>query len=69
MALTIDEKIEQAETAYHELMTGRLARVYVDRNGERIEYTSANAGRLRAYIESLKNEKNSKSRYPMKPLM
>jgi|CryGeyDrversion2_3_1046612.scaffolds.fasta_scaffold00260_3 hypothetical protein len=52
--LTIAEKLVEAETALHELLTGTSARVVVDQNGERVEYTAANAPRLRAYIEELK---------------
>lgn len=48
------EKLAAAEAAYHDLMTGRMARVIVDSNGERVEFTSASAGRLWAYIESLR---------------
>ena len=45
--------LAQARTAYHLLMTGRSARVVVDQNGERVEFTSANAERLQAYIAAL----------------
>lgn len=34
-------------------MTGKSARVVVDQNGERVEFTSINAAQLRAYIETL----------------
>lgn len=54
--MTIAEKLVEAEKAYHELMTGRAAKVYVDQNGERVEYQPANAGRLQAYIEDLKRQ-------------
>lgn len=57
--LTVAEKLVEAETALHELLTGTSARVVVDQNGERIEYTAANAGRLRAYIDELKRELSS----------
>ena len=49
------EKLVEAEAAYHDLMIGASARVVVDQNGERVEYTAANASRLQAYITSLKN--------------
>lgn len=60
MALTAEEtalyttRLTQAETALHELMLGQAARTFVDQNGERVEFTVANAGRLRAYIFELK---------------
>lgn len=37
-------------------MTGRAVRVVQDQNGERIEYTVANAPRLAAYINDLKRQ-------------
>lgn len=37
----------------HDLRTGRSARVVVDQNGERVEFTSANVAGLRAYIDEL----------------
>jgi len=54
--MTTAEKLVEAERAYHELMIGQSARVVVDQNGERIEYTAANAGKLATYIESLKRQ-------------
>lgn len=47
------ELLVQAQTAMHELRTGRSARVVVDQNGERVEFTSANVAGLRAYIDEL----------------
>lgn len=46
-------KLKQAKDAYHELMTGTSVRVFVDQNGERVEYTAANAARLSSYIRQL----------------
>ena len=54
MPLTLEEKLAEAEAAYHRLLTGTSARIYVDTNGERVEYTSANIGRLSAYINELR---------------
>ena len=54
MPLTDAERLVDAETALHELNVGRSARVFVDQNGERLEYTAANRGALRTYIEELK---------------
>ncbi len=54
--MTLQEKLDDAEAKYHQLLTGTLARVYVDQNGERIEYTAANAGRLSAYIQRLRDQ-------------
>lgn len=60
MALTVEERatyterLAGAEQALYQLMIGESARVFVDQNGERVEYAVANAQRLRAYIFELK---------------
>jgi len=54
--MTTAEKLNDAEIQYHLLLTGQKARVYVDQNGERVEYTSTTASRLLQYINSLKLE-------------
>lgn len=60
MALTAEERalletrLTDAEAQLHLVLTGQSARVFVDQNGERIEYTAANADRLQAYIANLK---------------
>jgi membrane protease subunit (stomatin/prohibitin family) len=51
---TLELRLSQAEEQYHRLLTGQAAKVFVDQNGERIEYVAANAARLAAYIEELK---------------
>jgi len=55
-SLTAAERLVEAEDALHQLLTGTSARVVVDQNGERIEYTAANVGKLRAYVQELKQE-------------
>lgn len=54
--MTPFELLQQARTEYHNLMTGLKVRVFVDHNGERVEYTNANAARLRAYIQELERQ-------------
>lgn len=54
--LTLAQKLAQAEEAYHDLMIGRSARVVVDQNGERVEFTMATAARLNSYIADLKEQ-------------
>lgn len=60
MALTTEQKalyttrLTEAEAALHKLMMGEMARVFVDQNGERVEFTATNAQRLRVYIFELK---------------
>lgn len=53
---TLQQRLDEAEAAYHDLMLGQSARVVLDQNGERVEFTAANAARLYAYIQSLKAE-------------
>ena len=50
------QKLDAARDAYDKLMTGRLARVVVDSNGEKVEFSAANASRLAAYIKQLEAE-------------
>lgn len=52
----IKDALSAAEDAYHQLMLGQSVRVLVDQNGERVEFTSANAGRLAAYVADLRRQ-------------
>ena len=52
----LQARLTDAETQYHLLMTGQTAKVFVDQNGERIEYQTATATRLSAYIMELKRQ-------------
>lgn len=60
MALTTEEiatytqRLSEAEDAYHKIALGGQPKVYVDQNGERVEYQMANLDRLRSYIHSLR---------------
>jgi hypothetical protein len=62
--MILSEQLVQARTEYHNLIVGLKARVYVDQNGERIEYTAANASRLQAYILDLERQLGSANRHP-----
>lgn len=53
---TLQERLAEAEAAYHDLLLGRSVRVFVDQNGERIEYSGANKGALYSYIQTLKHQ-------------
>lgn len=72
MALSLQQKLDDAKAAYHKLMTGVSARVYVDQNSERVEFTAINASKLAAYIQQLTvelaNEGRPASCNPYKPL-
>jgi len=50
----LETMISESETAYHALMLGQAPRVVVDQNGERVEFTSANSSKLKAYIADLR---------------
>lgn len=52
----LKKRLDDAEDAYHKLRTGAQARIFVDQNGERVEFAVANADRLRAYILELKGQ-------------
>lgn len=67
-ALTNEQKLADAESQYHLLLTGQKARVFVDQNGERVEFSVANRGSLAAYIESLKSKIGSASSTSRGPL-
>lgn len=54
--MTLAQRLAEAETAYHQLVTGGQPRVLVDQGGESITYTAASADRLSAYIEDLKRQ-------------
>ena len=54
--VTLQARLTEAENSYHTLVTGGAARVFVDQNGERIEYAVANAARLGMYIQELKRQ-------------
>jgi hypothetical protein len=51
---TYTTRLAQAEQAYHDYRTGVNARVFVDQNGERVEYSAINIAGLRSYIIELK---------------
>lgn len=53
---TLLNRLKDAEDKYHLLMTGGVAKVFVDSNGERIEFQQASHLRLAAYIEELRRQ-------------
>lgn len=48
--------LDDAELAYHNIQTGQAVKVFVDQNGERVEYSSGSSLRLVAYIDGLKRQ-------------
>ncbi len=49
-------RLAEAEAAYHSIMLGGGVKVFVDQNGERIEYQSGNIRQLSGYIQGLKQQ-------------
>lgn len=49
----LQTQLADARAAYHALMTGTMARVVVDQNGERVEFTATNRSALYQYIQQL----------------
>jgi hypothetical protein len=47
-------RIAKLEIAYEDIISGRAVKRFVDQNGEQVEYTTANASSLLAYIQTLK---------------
>lgn len=54
-------QLKEAEDALHALMIGKKA-VKVMQNGRSVEYAPADIDKLRAYIDSLKNQLQSATR-------
>lgn len=50
---SIEEKLAEAQAAYHTLLLGQVPRVIVEVDGSRVEFTSANRANLAAYIVQL----------------
>ncbi len=67
--MTDQEKLDDAKAQLHLLLTGQQARVFVDQNGERIEYTAANRAALQRYVHQLETQIASKRPGPMQVLM
>jgi hypothetical protein len=57
------ELLRQAQSAYHLLNTGGMARVIVDQNGERVEFSVARKADLYAYIQELQGQLNPVARF------
>jgi hypothetical protein len=53
---TTQQLLDQAKAARHSLVTGQLARVFMDQNGERVEFVATNIAQLDAYIRQLEGE-------------
>lgn len=65
--VTLQQKLEDAQKAYHLLNTGKMARVVVDQNGERVEFTATNRTALYNYIQQLEQQVNASRTINNKP--
>lgn len=66
--MTPEQQLADAKSQYHLLVTGQAAKVYVDQNGERVEYVAANSAKLLAYIQRLEAQiAGTPSQGPMRP--
>lgn len=66
MAVT-QQHLDEAEAAYHALLTGKAVTRFRDQNGETVEYTQASRVQLALYIESLKRLLST-SQVPIGPM-
>lgn len=64
---TLQTRLTEAEAAYHSLLVGTSVAELRDHNGELMRFTPANAGRLLAYITSLKQQLGLLPRNSMAP--
>jgi membrane protease subunit (stomatin/prohibitin family) len=63
-------QLDEARAAYHSLQTGTMARVFVDQNGERVEFVAAKKTDLYNYIQQLESELgvSTPTRCPARPM-
>ncbi|KAB0476516.1 MULTISPECIES: gpW family head-tail joining protein [Vibrio] len=53
--MTLQEMLQQAESAYHKLQTGSMA-VSIEKGDRKVEFNRANIHELRAYIDDLRSQ-------------
>ena len=56
--IATQELLDEARAAYHKLQMGLSAKVVVDMNGERVEFSAANKANLYNYIVMLNAQLN-----------
>jgi hypothetical protein len=67
---TLQERLDEAETALHDLLLGKSVVELRDSNGEVVRYNQASRSALRAYVEELKAliDPTAVDYSPMRPL-
>lgn len=63
--LSLEQRLADAEAAYHDLLTGKAVAEVRDANGETLRYTQANRGALSAYISAMKRELGGAAQGPL----
>lgn len=56
VALTLTERLAQAEAAYHALMSGKAVVEVSDQSGESVKYGQASARQLQLYCADLRRQ-------------
>lgn len=64
--MTLQQMLAEAEAAYHALMTGSMA-VSVTKDGRRVDFSRADADKLRNYIDNLKAQLGIKTNRRLPP--
>lgn len=49
-------QLADARSAYHSLMTGTRVQLFLDQNGEKVQYTTATRADLYSYIQELQSK-------------
>lgn len=65
---TLQERLDEAKAAQHDLLIGKAVVELRDSNGEIIRYTPANRAALAAYIADLERQLDDTCRGPMRPM-
>lgn len=70
MALTAQQRLDEAEAALHSLSLGRSVVEVTDSDGSKVRYNTSSASRLKDYIADLKAEVGGVARYggPIRPM-
>lgn len=66
--MTLQDRLNEAEQALHDLAIGKSVAELRDSNGETVRYTVANRGALNAYIADLRRQLGLGELGPMRPL-
>lgn len=53
--MTLQDRLREAEGAYHALQTGQMA-VSITKDGRTVQFSRANIHSLKAYIDELKSQ-------------